>query len=200
MNITIDMYKIKLLKADAYYYSCTLAKAKELYKETLKPFLEFDFIPILVFKEQDCWQEDPEATTYFNQNVVEPELFLDKEKILALTLANIKFEVLQKTEIKQNVTQELIKLAEKPVQLVNSEGGNTYNNKCEVHMPGQALSLYNEMLLLEDACTDALQESLNTGWRIVAACPQPDQRRPDYILGRYNPNKPSEDGALRAVS
>lgn len=63
----------------------------------------------------------------------------------------------------------------------------SYNNKCEVSMPGQALAMYNETLLLCDACTDKLQQELSNGWRIIAACPQPDQRRPDYILGRYNP-------------
>lgn len=28
---------------------------------------------------------------------------------------------------------------------------------------------------------------LDAGWRILAVCPQPDQRRPDYILGRTKP-------------
>jgi len=63
-----------------------------------------------------------------------------------------------------------------------------FNNRVEVHMPGQALSMYNETLLMEDSCTDALQNELANGWRIIAVCPQPDQRRPDYVLGRYNPN------------
>lgn len=77
----------------------------------------------------------------------------------------------------------------------------SFNSKCEVHMPGQALSIYNETLLLENRCTDALQESLDSGWRIIAACPQPDARRPDYILGRYNPNRTvpeHRDGAKRS--
>ena len=64
---------------------------------------------------------------------------------------------------------------------------DNFNHRVEVHMPGQALSLYNETMLMEDACTDALQNSLSEGWRIIAALPQPDQRRPDYVLGRYNP-------------
>ena len=38
----------------------------------------------------------------------------------------------------------------------------------------------------EDVCTDVLQQELNNGWRIIAICVQADQRRPDYILGRYN--------------
>ena len=63
-----------------------------------------------------------------------------------------------------------------------------YNSKCEVHTPGNTLTVYNDVRVVEDKCTDELQELLNDGWRIIAACPQPDQRRPDYILGRYNPN------------
>lgn len=64
----------------------------------------------------------------------------------------------------------------------------TFNERCEVHMPGQALSTYNDTLLIEDSCTDVLQDALNSGWRIIACCPQPDSRRPDYILGRFNPD------------
>lgn len=63
----------------------------------------------------------------------------------------------------------------------------SFNEKCHVHMPGQALATYNEVMLLADACSDNLQNTLDAGWRIIASCPQPDQRRPDYILGRFNP-------------
>lgn len=63
-----------------------------------------------------------------------------------------------------------------------------FNEKVDVHMPGNLLMSFNETKLLEDSCTDVLQDSLNQGWRVIAACPQPDQRRPDYILGRYNPS------------
>lgn len=66
---------------------------------------------------------------------------------------------------------------------------NNYNQRVDVHMPGQALAMYNELMLLEDSCTDRVAESLDNGWRIIACCPQPDQRRPDYVLGRYNPNR-----------
>lgn len=45
--------------------------------------------------------------------------------------------------------------------------------------------------------TDVLQEQIAKGWRIIAACPQPDQRRPDYILGRFNPET-LETSALRS--
>lgn len=63
-----------------------------------------------------------------------------------------------------------------------------YNEKVEVYTPGMALMLCNRLMLLEDSCTDAVQAELDNGWLIVAACPQPNQRRPDFILGRYDPH------------
>lgn len=74
--------------------------------------------------------------------------------------------------------------------------GHIYNEHCEVHTPGNMLATYNETMLLEDACTDALQTSMDDGWRIVAVCPQA-QRRPDYIMGRWNPDYHSGNGAKR---
>jgi hypothetical protein len=59
-----------------------------------------------------------------------------------------------------------------------------FNEVCRQTQPGLQLTAVAETTLLEDACTDALQEKLASGWRILAVQPQPDQRRPDYILGR----------------
>ncbi len=64
-----------------------------------------------------------------------------------------------------------------------------HNNRCEIHMPGQALLTYNETMLLENSCQDQVQIALDAGWRVIAACPQPDGRRPDWILGRFNPER-----------
>lgn len=58
-----------------------------------------------------------------------------------------------------------------------------FNDKCEVHVPNLGLLNVNEVTYVEDCCTNELQTHLEKGWRIVAACPQPDQRRPDYVLG-----------------
>ena len=52
---------------------------------------------------------------------------------------------------------------------------------------GGLIATFNEIGLRENACSDVLSIALNDGWRIIAVCVQPDQRRPDYILGRYNP-------------
>lgn len=70
-------------------------------------------------------------------------------------------------------------LAEKAV---SAQG--RFNEACEQEQPGFPLTAVGETMLLADSCTDALQEKLAGGWRILAIQPQPDQRRPDYILGR----------------
>lgn len=62
-----------------------------------------------------------------------------------------------------------------------------FNQKCDVHVSNLGLLHINQLGYALDKCTQELQDILNQGWRIIAACVQPDQRRPDYILGRYNP-------------
>ena len=94
--------------------------------------------------------------------------------------------------------QNFTTLEEKVEKLLESGNNLNLNERCDVHMPGQALANYNSTCLLEDICTDELQRYLDNGWRIIAACPQPDQRRPDYILGRFNPHHQSNgSGAER---
>lgn len=60
----------------------------------------------------------------------------------------------------------------------------SFNERCSVHVPGFAMMEIRKVKVEIDYCTDRLQDDLNDGWRILAICPQPDQRRPDYILGR----------------
>lgn len=59
-----------------------------------------------------------------------------------------------------------------------------FNARVNVHVPNAALFAVDEVEVREDECTDELRRFLEDGWRILAICPQPDQRRPDYILGR----------------
>lgn len=61
------------------------------------------------------------------------------------------------------------------------------NTKVDVHVPGNALLSVDDVMVEEDLCTDELQRLIGVGWRIVAVCPQPNQRRPDYVLGRRLP-------------
>lgn len=130
-------------------------------------------------------------------------VLLTDEQVLALVLAGHEVKVKRSIEVRghpmDQVNDTMSKfnlMAERLLAMPAME--RSLNQVCEVHMPGQALATYNEVQLLQDACSDGLQDSLDEGWRILAACPQPDQRRPDYILGRYNPERSCTDsGASR---
>ena len=82
----------------------------------------------------------------------------------------------------------------KDLELVRNQ---QLNQKVNVHVGGGLIVTYNELLLKENCCTDELQECLTEGWRIIAVCVQPDQRRPDYILGRFNPQFDCDISAKR---
>jgi hypothetical protein len=89
----------------------------------------------------------------------------------------------------QNIQSLLNKIEEKTMQIdktIDIMRQQTFNQKVNVHVGGGLIATYNDLCLKEDSCTDVLQSELNNGWRIIAVCVQPNQRRPDYILGRYN--------------
>lgn len=83
--------------------------------------------------------------------------------------------------------QKIIELIDKanivPRQLA-IDNHPSFNAKCNVHVPNNTMLRFDEVIFIEDACTVGIQEHLNEGYRIIAVCPQPDQRRPDYILGK----------------
>jgi len=58
-----------------------------------------------------------------------------------------------------------------------------FNEKCNVHISGNELMRIRRVEVFNDFCTESLQDKLDEGWQIVAVCVQPNQRRPDYVLG-----------------
>lgn len=76
-------------------------------------------------------------------------------------------------------------LMQKQMQQLNHLTAQSFNDKCNVSVSDSFLHNINQTMLLEDCCTDHLQKQLQNGWRILTICPQPNQRRPDYILGKY---------------
>lgn len=131
---------------------------------------------------------DPDEKNYLRFTLVDSEV-VSRDRYLLLLEAGIQLKLVQTISVNVDpaeVFQQASEAYSKGLEMPSS-GGNTYNNKCEVHMPGNMLATYNQVCLLEDSCTDVLQDNLNRGWRIIAVCPQPDSRRPDYILGRFNP-------------
>lgn len=53
----------------------------------------------------------------------------------------------------------------------------------QISVPSVGLLQIQSVRVLEDCCTDALQDELRAGWRILAVCPPNDTRRPSYVLG-----------------
>lgn len=100
----------------------------------------------------------------------------------------------------ENLNSMLAQIEQKFVSInkaMDNFKNQQFNEKVNVHVGGGLIVTYNELKLLEDSCTDILQSSLNEGWRVIAVCVQPNQRRPDYVLGRYNSDLDVHENALR---
>ena len=87
-----------------------------------------------------------------------------------------------------NMIEAHTALMNKQFEQLSKFSSQQFNEKCNVPNYDTSMQLINQILLLEDCCADYLQLALNDGWRIIAISPQPDQRRPDYILGRHSDN------------
>lgn len=66
----------------------------------------------------------------------------------------------------------------------DTAGQLTNGAAVHIHIPDHSLTKIDEVMAMEDACTDELQGYLDKDWRILAICPPNAKRRPDYILGR----------------
>lgn len=85
-----------------------------------------------------------------------------------------------------NLIEEMKKVADK-IEGAKSKFDKSmqFNQRCDVHVPNLGLLNINKLAYATDYCTVELQRLLLQGWRIIAVCAQPDQRRPDYILGMH---------------
>jgi len=135
---------------------------------------------------------DPVPDRFPEYVSVEGKHLVDLQKLLPN--CHHEFIIIESKEESQieNITaslQTILEKVEAKIQTLNKqmEEKVNFNQKCNVHVGGGLLVTFNDLKLKEDMCTDELQVELNNGWRIIAICVQPNQRRPDYVLGRYNP-------------
>lgn len=82
-----------------------------------------------------------------------------------------------------------VPLPQKLAAVFEPRAQTVYNEHVKVVMPGIGLLRFDHVTVVYDCCTDELRSYLKLGWRIIAVCPQPDQRRPDYVLGRVGPEE-----------
>lgn len=134
-----------------------------------------------------------------NGDMESPTATLTDEQFIKLTMLGEKMEIVGSNtptfDRFESNNARLEAVVAKLETFGTSAGPGQFNEKVEVYTPGMGLMLFNRVMLLEDACSDALQMELDNGWKIIAACPQPNQRRPDYILGRYDPTHADNSGA-----
>jgi hypothetical protein len=118
-----------------------------------------------------------------NNYIVELENFTSKFPQLEITIKGVPKSI---GTDHTDLINQMNKIAEKIEDAKNRfEKVVEFNQKCEVHVPNLGLLNINQLAFATDYCTEELQRLLFQGWRILAICPQPDQRRPDYILGMH---------------
>lgn len=86
----------------------------------------------------------------------------------------------------------------KPLKMLTERGDiitenlKTAFSRSQVHLPHNHLLDIEELQVVLDSCTNAINEEIRRGWQILAILPQHGQRRPDYILGRQKHNQREE--------
>lgn len=59
----------------------------------------------------------------------------------------------------------------------------TIQHITQIHIANLGLFAIERLLLLEDACTNEVNEMIGGDWKIIAVIPANDARRPTFILG-----------------
>jgi len=120
-------------------------------------------------------------TDEFNQDCVKYQRthVVDLTKLVTITT---QFEL---QEQPMSHTMELAHQVEQMAERISDFAQERqFNNAVNVHVPNFALLNIRESFVLVDCCTEVLNDNLGEGWRILAICPQPNQRRPDYVMGK----------------
>ena len=104
--------------------------------------------------------------------------------ILELAKAGLQFTVV---EADAKIQSTLIgQIANKLAQLPSNTASPSQNITVNIEQAQDAfLHKVSDVKICEDYCTDELRERLKEGWRILAVCYQKGNRRPDYVMGRY---------------
>ena len=85
----------------------------------------------------------------------------------------------------RDVEFEVHKIVDHPAfESLDRKRNPAFNQKVKVSVPDIGLMKVKHVVVHTDLCTEQLQHELDKGWCILCICPQPDQRRPDYVLGR----------------
>ena len=170
------------LKGD-YLLDDVYGEGGKYYKDATKEATLPDYEVVTIIPPPD---NDTLVLVNAKEQLVDLDEFVPKSRWPFTIVRGVKSQLPSGADI-LSVLDEVELKFQKVQQMANAMSSQQFNNRTNVHVGGGLIVTYNELLLREDCCTDVLQTELNRGWRIIAVCVQPDQRRPDYILGRFNP-------------
>lgn len=138
-------------------------------------------------KAENDWPEARELLDYYY--IGGRSAVLPLNQFLAIGLPNVYYKItgtikdIPEYHIEDSLLHQLTKISK---QLEGFNALQQFNYKVGVHISDLGLLGVRFVKVLVDECTDELQGYLDDGWRILAVCPQPNSRRPDYIIGRNN--------------
>ncbi len=113
------------------------------------------------------FSEDGECSNWYNESIIDFDL-LPNKAIESLSIIKI--------------------IEHKSIDQIQARARSVINQRVNVAVPGFGLMAIKTVKVEVDLCTEKLQEQLDLGWQILAICVQPDQRRPDYVLGKPEVN------------
>ena len=140
------------------------------------------------YGETAKWSElndEVKYAKYYQYDLGNGILLKEQEYIQVFKYVEV-LSILDQDTIKHEVNIDLNELSDKIMNKVINNAKHLFNSKLEVHQPNMPLFQYNQYQVIVDECTEDLQNNyIDKGWRVVCICPQPDQRRPDYIVAKY---------------
>lgn len=125
-------------------------------------------------------KDNMELPSSFNFSLNEDEYWLLYKCVSVITSTNISIT-------NCGITNEILEKFETINEKFNE--AQQFNKKVNVYQPNNIMINFNEVESVIDCNTEHLQTWLDQGWHLLSICPQPDQKRPDYILARYIPEE-----------
>lgn len=186
-------------KQSNYFYTHSSSpKLKELYKQN-NPEIEninSNYSSIECLDIYDVVQVSDTVTIDLHELIEHFSEFniVSKIKVKGHTQLDISSKLIRLSEalekgLDTNSVKNMTEFFEGISNRISEIEKTAFNQKCNVHVSNNMLLHFNRTKVEYDCCTDNLNKQLQNGWRIIAVCPQPDQRRPDYVLGRYEPEE-----------
>lgn len=170
-----------------YYYRPK--SLKELSEDEFKIFMESE-----EFKNMDYYGSQKVVMQY--EDFIDVKFAMsDESQLRSESVFKINVNVSASSIF--NMIETHTALMAKQFDQLSKLSTQTFNEKVNVPNMDSFIAKMNQTMLLEDCCTDYLQSNLAKGWRIIAICPQPNQRRPDYILGKIFDDSEIGTTALR---